>query len=130
MFYFGHRRCVPSCLSHAWDTWDTWDSGCTRLAPRAGSLNLGLFAPGLLAPLIRGGGSWAGCMGSSVIFASAPFLGWVHDADDALAARMKMNVMDLNGLVVTPPIPIEHLQQFVLHLEQLDGVAAIELWRR
>ena len=76
---------VPSCLSHAWDTWDTWDSGCTRLAPRAGSLNLGLFAPGLLAPLIRGGGSWAGCMGSSVIFASAPFLGWVHDADDALA---------------------------------------------
>src|SRR5439155_1126742 len=49
------RAAVPSCLSHAWDTWDTWDSGCTRLAPRAGSLNLGLFAPGLRAPLIRGG---------------------------------------------------------------------------
>src|SRR5438094_5717359 len=106
------RAAVPSCLSHAWDTWDnlgqrppgrgawgrpsflllppSWGGFTTPMTPWLIDESEG-GRPILPVPCVGHVGqpgtaaSWAGCMGSSVIFASAPFLGWVHDADDALA---------------------------------------------
>jgi len=38
-----------------------------------------------------------------------------------------VNVVDLDDLVVTAPMPIECLQQVSLQFESLDGVAAIDV---
>lgn len=56
-----------------------------------------------------------------------PVLGLINDPDHPLAARIQVNVVDLDGLVVAPAIPMECLEQFILQFEQLDGVAAIDI---
>ena len=59
----------------------------------------------------------AGAWGRPSFSVLLPILGWVHDSDHPLAARIKVNVVDLDGLVVTAPMPIECLQQVSLQFE-------------
>src|SRR5438552_14607145 len=66
--------------------------------------------------------------GCPSILVSSPLLAFVviYNSDHPLGAGMNVDVLDHDRLAVSPPASIEGLEQVVLKLDQLVGVAAVD----
>ena len=56
------------------------------------------------------------------------FYGRIHNSHHPLGAGMEMDVLNLNGLLVTSPMSVECLDQIELKPQQLVGVVAIHAY--
>lgn len=58
-------------------------------------------------------------------FGTPFFFTRINDADQPLGTGMDVEMMDLHGLLMAPPMPVESLDQIKLQPEELIGVGAI-----